>query len=139
MYIRFMCCAAACVILTGCTNSVRTAINTYEQASGQVEIGMEKEQVLAILEPAKEILPADEQRPPERYVDENGQLVEIHYYRSSAYYDDMLTDDEFTPYVFRNGKLTAIGWAALGGPKTQGMPYPRTRFNMGFGYGYHRW
>jgi len=139
MYIRLFCTITACLVLAGCSSELHTAISAYEESAGQVEIGMDKEQVLSILQPTQEILGSDEQRAPERYVDENGQLVEIHYFRSNAYYDDVLTDDEFTPYVFRNGKLQAIGWAALGGPKTQAVPYPRTRFNMGVGYGYHRW
>ena len=32
----------------------------------------------------------------------------------------MTTDDEFTPYIFEDGKLIAIGWHILGGPKTKG-------------------
>jgi hypothetical protein len=140
MYIRLLCLTTACLVFSGCASELRTAIRDYRDAAGQVEIGMEKEQVLSMLAPTQDMLQADQSRPPERYVDENGQLVEIYYFRSEVYHDDILTDDEFTPYVFRNGRLQAIGWAALGGPKTQAMPpYPRTRFNMGFGYGYHRW
>lgn len=139
MYIRLFCLTAACLVFAGCSSELQTAISTYQEAAGQVEIRMDKEQVLGILAPTQEMLEGDEMRSPERYVDDNGQLVEIYYFRSEAYYDDILTDDEFTPYVFRDGKLTAIGWAALGGPKTQAMPYPRTRFNIGAGYGYHRW
>ena len=35
--------------------------------------------------------------------------------------DGLTTDDEFTPYIFNNGKLVGIGWQVLGGPKSQGQ------------------
>ena len=35
--------------------------------------------------------------------------------------DGLTTDDEFTPYIFNNGKLVGIGWHLIGGPKTQGQ------------------
>jgi hypothetical protein len=31
-----------------------------------------------------------------------------------------MTDDEFTPYVFADNTLVAIGWTVLGGPITSG-------------------
>lgn len=131
-------CAAAMAV-SGCSSGTQEGINYYHQVAPEVKIGMDKEQALAILQPATEMLPADEQRPPEQFTDDNGVLTEVYFFRSQAYYDDMLTDDEFTPYVFKNGKLSAIGWTALGGPKTQGLPYPRTQYQMGVGYGYHHW
>ena len=142
MKMRILCAAAAgvCLLLTGCTSPLRQGVDYYHQVAPDVQIGMSKNEALAILQPAAEMMPADEQRPPERFVDDQGRLNEIYFFRSRIFYDYMLTDDEFTPYVFRDGTLTAIGWEALGGPKTQAMPaYPRTRFQMGFGYGYRRW
>ncbi len=32
-----------------------------------------------------------------------------------------VTDDEFTPYIFNDGKLVAVGWQTLGGIKSQGQ------------------
>lgn len=130
---------AIAAALCGCDTSVQNAISLYQQEAGQIKIGMDKQEVLAILEQTQAELRADERRPPEQFADDNGAVTEVYFFRSQAFYDDMLTDDEFTPYVFKNDKLTAIGWTALGGPKTQGLPYPRTQYHMGVGYGYHRW
>jgi len=51
-------------------------------------------------------------------------LVEILYYRSGWQRDGIVTDDEFTPYIFNDGVLVAIGWTTLGGPKTQALALP---------------
>lgn len=131
--------ATAALLLTGCSSPVRQGINYYHQVAPDVRIGMDKDEALSILAPSAEMMPANEQRPPERFTDQDGRLTEVYFFRSNTYYDDMLTDDEFTPYVFKDDKLSAIGWTALGGPKTQGLPYPRTTYHMGFGYGYHHW
>jgi hypothetical protein len=47
-------------------------------------------------------------KPPRFYFD-NGSLVQIYYFRSSWIRDSRVTDDEFTPYIFRDGALTSIG------------------------------
>jgi hypothetical protein len=41
--------------------------------------------------------------------------------RSARQPDGLTTDDEFTPYIFNDGRLVGIGWQVLGGPKTQGQ------------------
>ncbi len=46
-------------------------------------------------------------------------LVEIYYMRTGWVSDGITTDDEFTPFIFNNGQLVGIGWASLGGPKSQ--------------------
>lgn len=60
---------------------------------------------------------------PRFYLD-NGVLVQIYYFRSSRIRDDRVTDDEFTPYIFRDGVLTSIGWRVLGGPNSFSSPPP---------------
>ena len=57
-------------------------------------------------------------RPSEAFI-KDGKKVEILYYRSAWTSDGLMTDDEYTPtpYVFENGRLVAIGWTTLGGPK----------------------
>ena len=40
--------------------------------------------------------------------------------RSARIPDGKANDDEFTPYTFIDGKLAAVGWHALGGPRTAG-------------------
>ena len=62
-------------------------------------------------------------KPPRFYFD-NGSLVQIYYFRSSWIRDSRVTDDEFTPYIFRDGVLTSIGWRVLGGPNSFSSPPP---------------
>ena len=59
-------------------------------------------------------------KQPDRYV-KDGVNVEIIYFRSGWQPDGLVTDDEFTPYLFNDGKLVAIGWAILGGAKSRGQ------------------
>ena len=56
----------------------------------------------------------------DKYMKE-GIAVEIIYFRSGWNSDGLTTDDEFTPYIFNDDKLVAIGWQVLGGAKTQGQ------------------
>ena len=62
-------------------------------------------------------------KPPRFYFDK-GSLVQIYYFRSSWIRDSRVTDDEFTPYIFRDGVLTSIGWRVLGGPNSFSSPSP---------------
>jgi hypothetical protein len=50
-----------------------------------------------------------------------GILVDILYFRSGWNSDGLTTDDEFTPYIFNDGKLVAVGWQFIGGKKSQGQ------------------
>lgn len=43
----------------------------------------------------------------------NGQLIEVYYFRSGNIPDGRITNEEFTPYVFIDGTLMAVGWMAL--------------------------
>jgi hypothetical protein len=92
-------------------------------------LGDRKADVLAVPEPTQADLRDDERRAPDRYMDGSG-TVEIYYFRSSRQPDDLTTDDEFTPYVFRDGRLVAIGWQVLGGPKTQGQAREATYIHV---------
>jgi hypothetical protein len=51
-------------------------------------------------------------KQPDRYV-KDGVNVEIIYFRSGWQSDGLTTDDEFTPYLFNDGKLVAISTATL--------------------------
>jgi len=113
----------------GCSNSVSTAINRYHAARPQIQLGMSKDAVLKILEPTQQGLSLRRSRGPEQYI-QDGVHVEIYFFRSHANYDKILTDDEFTPYVFHDGKLQAIGWTAIGGPKTQAQPIPEQHITI---------
>ncbi len=113
----------------GCSNRVGTAISYYHATRSQIQLGMDKDNVLMILEPTQEGLSLRQTRGPEQYT-QDGVHVEIHFFRSHANYDKILTDDEFTPYVFHDGKLQAIGWTAIGGPKTQAQPIPEQHITI---------
>ena len=113
----------------GCSNTVGKAISQFHAARPQVQLGMDKGDVLRILEPTQEGLSLRQTRGSEQYT-QDGVHVEIHFFRSHANYDKILTDDEFTPYIFHDGKLAAIGWTAIGGPKTQAQPIPEQHITI---------
>lgn len=113
----------------GCNTAVRSAIGRYHQAAPQIQLGMSKDQVLAMLNPTQESLPLGERRAPDQYLQDDLH-VEIYFYRSNSNYDGILTDDEMTPYIFLDGKLHAIGWTWLNGPKTQALPTPVQQINI---------
>ena len=49
-----------------------------------------------------------------------GKSIVTYYCRTGWIEDSRNTDDEYTPFVFINDELSAIGWESLGGPKTRG-------------------
>lgn len=109
------------LVLTGCVAmEIDSAINKYEATADQVELGDSKEKVLAILAPTQEGVPKSSRKNSDKYL-KDGVRVEIYYMRSARQPDGLTTDDEFTPYLFNDGKLVGIGWQVLGGPKSQGQ------------------
>ncbi|MCI0498394.1 MAG: hypothetical protein L0Y36_01755 [Planctomycetales bacterium] len=115
-------------VLSGCSN-VSSSISAYHAAAPQVQLGMSKEQVLAILEPTQNELSLSQRRAPEQYT-LDGKHVEIRFFRSYCSHNEVRSDDEFTPYVFHNGILQSIGWTAIGGPKTQAIPRPEEHITI---------
>ena len=117
-------CVALILVLPGCgvgaAFRIDQAISAHDQASKDVKLGDSTQVVSALLEPTQEGMTLSERKPPDRYL-KDGVAVEIYYYRSRRQPDGLTTDDEFTPYVFNDGKLVAIGWAAIGGPKSVGQ------------------
>jgi len=102
-------------------------VKKYRNAAPQISLGDSKEKVYSILNPTQKGLSATAQKSPDTFVKE-GKVIDIIYYRTGRTPDGMTTDDEFTPYVFEDDKLIAIGWHVLGGPKTKGrIP---TRINI---------
>jgi hypothetical protein len=114
---------ALVVAMAGCatSGSINQAINNYLAVADQVQLGQSKKEVLDILLPAQQGLSVSQAKASERYID-GDTLKEIYFMRSRSFSDGLVTDDEFTPYVFEDGKLVAIGWTAIGGPKTQAQP-----------------
>ena len=99
---------------------IDSVIQKHDDVSASIQLGDPKEYVLALLEPIQASLHSSTRKRADQYT-KDGVVVYIYYARSGRQPDDLTTDDEFTPYVFNIDILVAIGWAALGGPKTQGQ------------------
>lgn len=109
--------------LSGCVQyldpvyqKIDSTLGKYKAVHNQVELGDSKEQVLGLLLPTQSELTSDLTKSADKFI-RDGVRVEVHYMRSGWVQDGRSTDDEFTPYIFENGKLVAIGWQPLGGPK----------------------
>jgi hypothetical protein len=122
-------------ILAGCTaieqaehNSTNAridqAIASYQMEAAKVRIGDRQDRALALLRPTQAGLYSNEIKPPEAVPTETAtgekSLIEIFFFRSSRHADEQTTDsdglplsDDFTPYIFTDGVLTAVGWPAL--------------------------
>ena len=118
------------LLLTACTitlphPTIDPAINNYEAISSQIQLGDNLNDLLPKLKEAQAKVPMSSLKPADRYY-EDGREVYIHYQRTGRQPDDLTTDDEFTPLVFVDNKLVAIGWQSLGGPKSTGKVVPQT-------------
>jgi len=87
-------------------------IKRYNAAVDQIRLGDSRERVVQILSPTQRDLPPENSKASEQYI-RDGQIYQIDYYRTARQPDGFTTDDEFTPYLFVNDKLLAIGWQAL--------------------------
>jgi len=120
------------LIISGCatraTSPYQLTVDDYMQAAPRVSLDMTKSQVVTILQPSQRRLKNTEIKQPDMYK-KDGVLVEILYFRSGWQSDGLTTDDEFTPYLFNNGNLVAIGWAVLGGARSQGQTTSQTNVN----------
>ena len=99
---------------------IDSGIAKYNAVADRVQLGDSKNKVLGILNPTQEGIPQINRKNPDKYIKSN-VLVEIYYFRTGRQPDGLTTDDEFTPYLFNDGKLVAIGWQVLGGPKSVGQ------------------
>ena len=117
------------ISLCGCTAyNIDNASNQHRQAASYVSLGDSKEKVLKILLPTQAGLTASQSKSPEKFM-KGKDLIEIYFMRSGRQPDGLTTDDEFTPYYFRNDILTGIGWQQLGGAKSHGKVIPQTNVN----------
>jgi hypothetical protein len=112
------------VFLTGCAAiETKSSVSGYNEVAHKINLGDSREYVLSLLlpiQPDTSVIGVESGKASETFM--NGDvLVEIYYIRSGWIMDGKPTDDEFTPYIFNNGKLVSIGWAILGGPKTHGQ------------------
>lgn len=111
---------------------IDSSVSKYNKVADQIELGDSKNKVLGILNPTLKGLGQSAKKNPDKYI-KNNVRVEIHYFRTGRQPDNLTTDDEFTPYVFNDGKLVAIGWRVLGGPKSVGkviQPAPITNIQQ---------
>lgn len=113
------------IAISGCVSPYQLTVDDYMLVAPKVSLDMTKSQVIEILKPSQQRLKNTEIKQPEVYK-KDGVLVEIFYFRSGWQADGLTTDDEFTPYLFNDGKLVAVGWAVLGGAKSQGQTTPQT-------------
>jgi hypothetical protein len=125
---KFIILISVIISLSGCTLGIDKAVREHRKVSHMVQLGDSKQRVLAILMPTQESLGQNEIKPPERYI-KGKDKIEIYYMRSGRQPDGLTTDDEFTPYYFKNGILSGVGWQQLGGAKSHGKVVPRTNIN----------
>jgi hypothetical protein len=108
--------AVALAALSACTtNEINRSVANYDEVKDQVKPGDSKQRVLALLEPTQANLDAQWKKVPDTYID-GDSTVEVYYFRSSYRSEGLVTDDQYTPYIFRDGILVGIGWAMLRGP-----------------------
>lgn len=113
--------AAFMAILISCGpgGKIDSSISMYEKESAKIKLGDSKEKVIALLEPTQQY-DKEYRKKSEKFLNNNNETIEILYYRSDRVGDGLITDDEFTPYIFKDSKLIGIGWSLLGGAKTRG-------------------
>jgi|SaaInlStandDraft_6_1057023.scaffolds.fasta_scaffold110938_2 hypothetical protein len=113
------------LLLTGCVQDpadlIRKEIKKYDAVKPEISLGDEKNKVIEMISDYHKGFHESFRRDSESYIKENGVVVDIHYALTNYYRDGLITDDEYTPYIFHNGKLVGIGWSLIGGPKTQGQ------------------
>jgi hypothetical protein len=121
MSVKFIFVCMMVFVLVGCgTSPYQQTVDDYMRVYPKNSLGMSKEDVVKILSPSQQKLSNTDIKQPDMYK-KNGVNVEILYFRSGWNSDGLTTDDEFTPYIFNDGKLVAVGWHTLGGTKSQGQ------------------
>lgn len=107
--------ASYAILLMGCTTNF-AAPAEYALVKDQVRLGMSRSAFNAVMKPVNDKTLSSQRRNDETYT-EDGDIVDIAYIRSGRIPDGIQTDDEYTPYVFRDGTLVAFGWRSIGGMK----------------------
>ena len=107
-------------VLSGCLGPLRLTVDDYMVVYQSVELGMSKREVQEILAPSQSRLSSTYIKQSDKYM-KDGVAVDILYFRSGWQSDGINTDDEYTPYLFNDDKLVAIGWHILGGARSLGQ------------------
>jgi hypothetical protein len=117
----------------GCVSGdsqIQRTVDEYVAAAPKVSLGMTKAEVVELLKPSQSRLRNTDVRQPDMFT-KAGALVEILYFRSGWQdNENFTTDDEFTPYLFKDGKLASVGWVTLGGPKSQAQALSQKNENF---------
>jgi hypothetical protein len=114
-------------LLNGCVQVqnpevlIREEIKKYDVIKSEISLGDTKNKVVGLINNYHKSFHESFRRDSESYIKENGVVVDIHYALTNHYRDGLISDDEYTPYIFNNNKLVGIGWSLIGGPKTQGQ------------------
>jgi len=103
------------VMASGCAASL-TGPELHTLAQQQVELGMTRESFNTLMRPALKETPDKQRRSVESFT-EGSSVIDIVFIRSAWIRDGALTDDEYTPYVFRDDRLVSYGWRSIGGMK----------------------
>ena len=111
---------ALAMLLAGCVYLIDNTISKYHRVSGAISLGDSRDAFFEQIYHVQSNLSERYKKGPDKCYKDN-VLVEIYYVRSRRQADGLTTDDEFTPYLFNDGILVGVGWASIGGPKTQGQ------------------
>lgn len=122
-------CLLCALALSGCsaivslipTYNLEQAINQYNLTKNTVKLGDSIETVQQTFSKSEGLLTDTKWRKAADHYVKDNVTVDICYYRSDFTPDGLTTDDEFTPYIFNDGRLVGIGWDILGGPKSRGQ------------------
>lgn len=119
--------------LHGCAPNTVTeqavqAVEEYDKAYSKISIGDARGHVLAILDISQQVIPLRFKKRPERYLS-YGEQVEIHFVRTGFESGISNDDDDYTPYVFKNGVLVSIGWTYVS--KTEFLSKSREAISAG--------
>jgi len=106
------------IMLGGCGIVTDQKISEYHRIASTISVGDSQQDVLSKLSPIQQSIHSNYKRAADSFVLNDGSRAYIYYALSNRVSDGRQTDDEYTPYVFINGKLVSVGWRALGGPKT---------------------
>ena len=113
------------LLLVSCLSLIVMSCDSYRDSLISVtnvelqglSLGMSKSQALPTIQKLqREFLALSGQyyKSPEQFM-KDGKRVHIFYVMTSRIPDGDITPDEFTPIVFEDDSLVAIGWTALGG------------------------
>lgn len=94
--------------------TVKSAIAAYKDRMELVDLGDSKEKFIELVYSEQQNLPMEHTRPPTKYYKDN-MKVEVYFVRSAGAWvtEGEVSSDEFTPYLFIDEILVAIGWPAV--------------------------